>query len=278
MLAREVHVSGIPFTCYWIPDMHNQAAASHADDTPELQELLDLEFSFAFQPIVKPLTGRVVGHEALLRGVAGERAANIIERIQPHNRFDFDQSARERAIHVASQVGLKGRLHLNCTEVDSDNLRPMLRGTVRAAQEAGIRSDRIVLEFRDLARFGDPRQLAAAGQRCRAAGFHVAADNVGSGEIGLKRLVVFRPDLAKLDRELVAGIHAGRRRQALIAGLIATCRAMGTELVATGVETESEFGWLSEAGIEYFQGFLFAQPTLEKASPEASQGPLYQRP
>lgn len=257
--------------------MPNQAAALAADDNPDLQVLPDLEFSFAFQPIVEPLTGRIVGHEALLRGVAGERAAAIIDRIQPHNRFAFDQSARERAIQVAARVGLKGRLHLNCTEVDSDNLRPMLRGTVRAAQAAGFRCDRIVLEFRDLSRFGDPRQLAAAGQRCRAAGFHVAADNVGQGEIGLKRLVVFRPDLAKLDRELVAGIHAGRRRQALIAGLLATCRAMDTEVVATGVETEAEFGWLSEAGVEYFQGYLFAQPTLEKATPEASQGPLFRR-
>lgn len=234
---------------------------------------LDLDFSFAFQPIVHGRSFERVGFEALIRGVAGERAQAIIERIQPHNRFEFDQSSRIGAIQLARRVGIDADLHLNCTEVSAKNLAGMLQATGHAARANGFEAGRVVLEFRDLNRLGEPRELAMVRERCEASGFRVAADNVGTGEIGLKRLVVFRPNLVKLDRELVSGIHASRRRQALLAGLIATCRTIGAPVVATGVEDEAEYEWLAEAGIELFQGYYFARPGFEAAPTVARRVP-----
>lgn len=226
---------------------------------------LDLDFSFAFQPIVEGRTLEATGYEALIRGVSGERAGAIIARIQPHNLSAFDQSSRNRAIEVASRIGFDADLHLNCSEAGSTNLDQLLHATAGAAARHRFPAERIVLEFRNLDKLGGPRELATVRDRAAAAGLRVAADNVGCGEIGLKRLVVFRPHQAKLDRELITAIHTSPRRQAMVAGLIAACRSIGIVLVATGVENELEYEWLAEAGVERFQGYFFARPGLETA-------------
>jgi EAL domain-containing protein (putative c-di-GMP-specific phosphodiesterase class I) len=52
--------------------------------------------------------------------------------------------------------------------------------------------------------------------------------------------------------------HPTKRR---VVGAIATlCRELGSRVVAEGVETQSEFAALREAGIELIQGYLLARP------------------
>ena len=54
----------------------------------------ELEFSFAYQPIVDLSSGRIYAHEALVRGPQGQPAASVLERIGESNRYSFDQAAR----------------------------------------------------------------------------------------------------------------------------------------------------------------------------------------
>ena len=41
------------------------------------------------------------------------------------------------------------------------------------------------------------------------------------------------------------------------------CQALGTELVAEGVETAEEYRTLRELGVRYMQGYLLARPGFE---------------
>ncbi|RFF30026.1 EAL domain-containing protein [Wenzhouxiangella sediminis] len=227
--------------------------------------VLDVGIRFAFQPLVDETTGKTVGHEALVRGCAGESPAQIIASVRSENLFYFDQACRLGAIREASRLGLKGDLHINCTEVDPDNLEAALKSTAQAVYASRFEADQIVLEFNSLERLGNPRQLAEVRARANAYGFRVAADNFGTGEAGLKRLAVLRPEFVKLDRELISGIHGSLRRQAMVLGVLASCRALGVEPIAAGVESEDEVTWLRQAGVSQFQGYFFGRPeTIEE--------------
>lgn len=228
----------------------------------DYESVIDLGISFAFQQHVDAATGRTRGHEALLRCVSGESAAEIIGSVRPENKFYFDQACRMRAIRDAARRGIEGPLHLNCTEVDASNLDLALSATLEAARRHGIDPDRIVLEFGSLHRLGNPRQLAKVRSRANQYGFRVLADNFGLGEAGLKRLAVLRPELVKLDRELIRNVHTSLRRQAMVHGIIATCQALGIEVIAAGVESEAEIAWLRSAGVETFQGFYYGRPSV----------------
>jgi EAL domain-containing protein (putative c-di-GMP-specific phosphodiesterase class I) len=63
--------------------------------------------------------------------------------------------------------------------------------------------------------------------------------------------------------ELIRGIADSTARQAIISGILVMARALDITIIAEGIETEAELATLKSAGIELFQGFLFARPTIE---------------
>lgn len=229
-------------------------------------EALDSGFRFAYQPIIDRSNGSIAGYEALVRGLNGESAASVIAAIGPEKRQAFDQACRVRALQTAARLKLRGDLHLNCSRITPENLASAIDATRECALENGIDPGRVVLEFGELETLGNPRQLVNAHRVARDAGFRVLADNVGAGEVGLKRLAVFRPRYAKLDRSLVSGVDSSPRRQAIVQGVIATCDALGIEVIAAGIETEAEAAWLERAGVNLAQGYLFGAPSLRPGS------------
>jgi EAL domain-containing protein (putative c-di-GMP-specific phosphodiesterase class I) len=233
-----------------------QTAHHYCDCT----DVVDEGFRFAYQPIIQASTQQVVGHEALVRGLDGESAATVIAAISNEHQYAFDQACRARALQTAAQLGFEGDLHLNCSQITADNIAVAVAATRQCALDEGLDPARIVLEFANLELLGNPRQLDKARKIAQSAGFRVLADNVGNGEVCLKRLAVFRPDFAKLDRSLIDGIQDSPRRQAIVHGLIATCKALGIEVIAAGVESCREAEWLASAGIDEAQGFHYGRP------------------
>jgi blue light- and temperature-responsive anti-repressor len=225
-------------------------------------DVIDVGLRFAFQPVVDSDGDSTLGQEALVRGLYGESAHEVIASIRPENLFYFDQACRIRAIEDAERAGLQGTLHLNCTEVDAETLELALASTADAVASSSLEPSQIVLEFSSLARLGSPRQLAEVRDRANHYGFRILADNFGVGEAGLKRLAVLRPEFVKLDRELISNVHNSPRRQAMVCGIVATCKALGIVVIAAGVERAAEVEWLSNAGVEHFQGYYFARPAL----------------
>lgn len=231
----------------------------------DCRDVVDTGFSFAFQPIVDLNTLEIHGHEALVRGLSGESAASVIDAIRPENQFFFDQACRMRALQVASRLGIREPIHLNCSHVRPENLALTITTTRECAEEHGIDPSQVVLEFGQLEPLGNPRELHAVRVEAEKVGFRVLADNFGANEVGLKRLVVFKPHYAKIDRSLISGIEASVRRQALVSGILATCRLLGVTVIAGGVERKEELNWLTNAGVDFAQGYLFARPTFESA-------------
>ena len=84
----------------------------------------------------------------------------------------------------------------------------------------------------------------------------------GAGYAGLSLLADFSPDKIKLDRKITTGIHESGHRQAITEAVLEFANSMGIPLVVEGVETLAEWLWLQHAGVQRFQGYLFAKPKL----------------
>ncbi len=246
--------------------------ANYGTRLNDYADVIDVGIRFAFQPLVTAGGNATLGHEALVRGLYGESAHELIAGVRPENLFYFDQACRMRAIADADRAGMQGALHLNCTEVDAATLSMALEATAQAVAASRLSPAQIVLEFSTLARLGNPRQLAAVRQQANGYGFRVLADNFGVGEAGLKRLAVLRPEFVKLDRELISSVHTSSRRQAMVCGIVATSKALGITPIAAGVERSAEVDWLAAVGIEQFQGYFFGRPQ-KLAQPEAESTP-----
>jgi len=214
---------------------------------------LDFDFTMAFQPIVDVGSGHVWAYEALVRGPNGEPAGTILDRVTDATRYQFDQAARVKAINFMPNA------------VYEPNA--CIRASLEAARRVDFSYRRIMFEFTEQERFQDIEHVKRIVAAYRQQGFLTALDDFGAGFAGLNLLANFRPDLIKIDMELVRGIDTDSGRHAIVAGIIAIARALGVTVLAEGIETASECDALRGLGITLMQGYHFAKPQLE-ALPE----------
>src|SRR5439155_23715220 len=82
----------------------------------------------------------------------------------------------------------------------------------------------------------------------REAGFRVAVEDVGAGHAGLPAFMEMRPDMVKLDAELVRGIESDPLKRGVVRAMTGLCEELGVPLVAEGVQTAGERDALSALG------------------------------
>jgi diguanylate cyclase (GGDEF)-like protein/PAS domain S-box-containing protein len=100
----------------------------------------------------------------------------------------------------------------------------------------------------------------AAVQSMSDAGFRIAVDDFGTGYSSLSHLVSFPVDILKIDRSFVEGLGHDKSRESIVAALIVLAQAAGMDVVAEGVEQESQLAALRRLGCAYGQGFYFSRP------------------
>jgi EAL domain-containing protein (putative c-di-GMP-specific phosphodiesterase class I) len=222
-----------------------------------------------FQPIaLGDDPGRVVGHEALLRGAGADGAVLPPARLFEAARragllFPLDLAARRTHIASAARAGLGGLLFLNFTPTAIYDPAMCLRSTVAAIDAAGIAHERVVFEVVESEAIADTDHLRAILDYYRAAGFRVALDDVGAGYSSLNRLHLLRPDLLKLDMQLVRGVHADPYKAVVAEKVLELADTLGIPVLAEGVETADELAWLQARRIRYVQGWHVGRPAAE---------------
>jgi EAL domain-containing protein (putative c-di-GMP-specific phosphodiesterase class I) len=226
--------------------------------------LVGSDIHFAFQTIIDAREQDVVGFEALVRGIRKEPAALVMSRVPHGQRFNFDQACRIRAIEAAAQFDIEGKIHLNCTDIKASNIDLVIQVTQHVAKRHGYEPGSIVLELHNLESIGTRQQLIEVREKIHDVGFMTLADNFGQRDADLMPVATFRPTCLKLAHRLVEDIQDNTSAQAIASGAIATCKQLGIAVIASGVEKAEEFRWLSEAGVEFFQGYFFAQPGMDE--------------
>jgi EAL domain-containing protein (putative c-di-GMP-specific phosphodiesterase class I) len=138
-----------------------------------------------------------------------------------------------------------------------------IRTSLETARRVGFDTRRIMFEFTENERMVDTKHVARIIAEYKRLGFITAIDDFGAGHAGLNLLANLQTDLIKIDMEIIRGVTDSAARRAIIAGILVMARALDITIIAEGIETEAELATLRDAGIDLFQGFLFAKPALE---------------
>lgn len=241
------------------------------NDTPSLPpcsacdpgESLPFDFTMAFQPIVDARKRVVYAYEALIRGPDGEGAETILRRVNPDNRYVFDQACRVKAVELASKLAVPCFVSINFLPNAVYRAATCIRATLEAARRFGFPTEQLIFEIAESEKVVDKEHLKSIIREYKRRGFKTAIDDFGAGYSGLNLLAEFQPDIIKLDMALVRAIDTEPVRQAIVRGILGVCQALQIEVIAEGVETRAELALLREFGIGLFQGFLFARPGFE---------------
>ena len=88
----------------------------------------------------------------------------------------------------------------------------------------------------------------------------IAIDDYGSGYNSELSLLFFRPDIVKVDMEIIRGIDKDENRAALLKNLISYARHRNIKVLAEGVETKEELRAVVNFGVDYLQGYYLSRP------------------
>jgi EAL domain-containing protein (putative c-di-GMP-specific phosphodiesterase class I) len=220
-----------------------------------------------FQPIFSIRQKAVVGMEALSRGVHADgsliTAANLFKMAAEGGLAQvIENLCRQTAIRKFARMD--GRpdgmlLFLNLDLAAERDLASVPANLESLLADAGLAPTNVAVEFLE-ARLDDVGRFTALAASLRARGFLVVLDDVGAGHSNLDRIHLFRPDIIKIDRGLIAGVDKDYYKQETLKSLVGLSRRIGALVVAEGIETEEEAITALEIGADLLQGFFLARP------------------
>src|SRR3954453_9569750 len=219
-----------------------------------------------FQPIVELATGIAYGREALMRGKLGTaevRGGELLAAAEAHDAlFSFDYRARTAALEVGLPLMPPGEiLFVNLDPRAVLDVESSMRTTWPAVGRLGADPSRICLELVKPERCPDRELLLAMVTEHRKRGALIALDDLTGGPDSLACLELLKPDIAKIDNALTAGIQPSVGRRSLVKALVECAHELGARVVAEGVERVDEFRAMADLGVDLGQGFYFGQPT-----------------
>ena len=130
----------------------------------------------------------------------------------------------------------------------------------RILAEADFPPERVTLEVTEREPIPlsgtEPEVLRTLARR----GFGIAIDDFGSGASSLGYFADLPVTQVKIDRSLTSRVGIDERVEAVVSSLIDLAARLGLEVVAEGIETESQLEVLRAMGCPLGQGFLLERP------------------
>ena len=227
------------------------------------------EFFLQYQPIVSLSDNRLQGFEALVRWshpslgeVEPLRFIPIAEEtgfIVPLGRWVLVEACEQLAAwNSAGRENLSLSVNLSRRQLISPHLADEVR---TALALSGIDPHQLILEITESVLMEDPDRASLALAELREMGIRIAVDDFGTGYSSLSHLQRFPVDILKIDKSFIdplVGLDPGS--SALVTAIIGLAQSLGLDVIAEGIEHESQLHRLVDLGCSQGQGFLMARP------------------
>ena len=233
------------------------------------------EFVLFYQPQVDAQTGAVKGFEALLRWWHPQRGlltpADFIPVaeesgvIVPIGDWVLRQaSAQLSEWRKAGMPPVRLSVNISARQLENPDF---VDSVMRAVQVYSLDGHQMELEITESLLMRDFEANAIKLGRLSAAGIRLAIDDFGTGYSSFKYLSRFPIHTLKIDQSFVQDLDR-EENVSIVNAMIAMGRGMNLNVVAEGVETESQLRRLQQMQCHELQGYYYSPPM---SSHEATQ-------
>jgi len=262
---------------YHSPEL-SETAINNISLQAELRAALTAgQLQVVYQPQFTLDAGELVGFEALLRWPQADGSMRMPEEfihvaevsglIEPLGLWVFEEVCRQ-AVRWQQQGVDYGRLSINVSGRQLVN--PKFAASVSGLLDRyGIAGSHLEVEITEsmVIHEGDMRHRNL--DELHALGIQLAIDDFGTGHSSLVNLKRFPLKRLKIDRSFILDVGRDPNDEAIVGATIALGKELGLEVVAEGVESEYQVGFLRDLYCDVVQGFLFAAPMTPQQVSEA---------
>src|SRR3974390_654628 len=218
-----------------------------------------------FQPIAALRDAGIFGYGSLIRGPGGTAFADpeqlFAKASVEGSVIDLELHCCVSALREFTRCRVSGKLLINLSAAAVQAFASGRLGSLpELARSFGGPPGRLLIELTEHERIHDFEGLAAALTVLRGAGIGLALDDFGDGRSSFKIWTELQPDLVKVDRQIVQGLHARSRNLEILRVYLYVAERFGGTLVAEGGESEDDLVVLRDVGVGYAQGFLLGYP------------------
>jgi diguanylate cyclase len=222
------------------------------------------ELSLHYQPICAVQTREVNGYEALLRW-----HHPVLGAIQPNEFIPLAEGSgdiaaighwvldRALAETTAWDPGWRVAVNLSPVQFRQADLVETVRATLDRHHQPG---SRLELEITEGVLIDDTSRALTVLRALKQVGVSIALDDFGTGYSNLTYLRVLPLDRIKIDKSFVQDLGTSSQVDAIVRAIIGMGQALGLEVTAEGVETETQLAFLAAHGCAQVQGFLLGRP------------------
>jgi diguanylate cyclase (GGDEF)-like protein len=256
-------------------------SSSFDEATTELVNALDRgQIRAYFQPIVDMRTGDVVAVEALARWQTDTGIREPYEFLPGIERAGLNATLFQRMLddglaHLATFRNVSPNLRLAVNfDFDSIPASGLEQTVTELAAKHGIPLELISLELSERQSFDlSPATLGELTDVANA-GVRLVLDDFGVGFASLETLTSLPISGVKLDRRFTGQVIDGEREPAVVKAMISMAADAGLEVIAEGVETQTQCDRLVRLGCRLGQGYLFALPLPPDSMATVLSAPL----
>ncbi|MYM21973.1 EAL domain-containing protein [Duganella sp. FT135W] len=239
------------------------------------------EFFVEYQPICDLQNDKVVGLEALIRWrkadgsiVPPDQFIPVAEQsrlIVYIGRWVIEQVCRDLPrLQAAGLPDIQVHVNMAAPEFLDDDLPRELMAIVEAA---GVDPARICLELTEGVIMRRIEKTLPIMQELVRLGFEISLDDFGMGYSSLSLLKTLPISSIKIDRVFLQGVPHNRNDCAIVRTIIDLGLNMQLRIIAEGVESAAQLGFLRQFDCTQVQGYLSGRP-MELHSLLAQHGEL----
>jgi EAL domain-containing protein (putative c-di-GMP-specific phosphodiesterase class I)/FixJ family two-component response regulator len=253
---------------FFFADMDEGSRRQLNLDTALHRALERHEFVLHYQPQVDLTSGLIIGAEALLRWQSCDYGSippqDFIPLLEENGLINAvgewvlrEACRRNQQWQNEGLPPLRIAVNLSARQFRDNDIRTMVR---RVLEESGLEPQWLELELTESIVLLNADNVIRTMHDLNTDGISFALDDFGTGYSSLSYLQRLPVARIKIDRSFVTHITSNPSDAAIVRAVVGMAHSLGLSVIAEGVETEGQLGFLRGVSCEEIQGYFFSRP------------------